>query len=212
MIEINLLPEELRAKAEKRSFATLPKLPFMPFVKGFVGVIIGLYLLISFFVVVEKIRLRGLLNKWESILPEKKQVDIVKDEIAKINNRVAILNKLMAERTLWSKKLNEISDSMVPGVWLTKFSIVEKIAETKESEKDKGKKPEIKKVRCLSLNGSVVAQGGTETAVVGRFIKSLKSNGEFFKDFKDIELGSINRMRFDDSEIVSFGLYCYFNK
>lgn len=215
MITINLLPEEFKKKIKKRSSSIgLPKIPFLPILLGVCGVFIGFYLLLLIFLFIENRSLALLNNDYEKIAKDKKEVSAVKDEIKNISNKILVLDKLIKEESPWSRRLNDLSGSMVSGVWLRKIYLGEKIiqvkSDPKEAVKDKLKKEEPKKVKYLGINGSVIAKGSEEAAIVGRFINSLKSNTDFFKDFKDVELGVMQSSMQDEVEIVNFELFCYF--
>jgi hypothetical protein len=126
----------------------------------------------------------------------------------------------MVKRFSWAKKLNDLSDSMTPGIWLTELSYDEKLGEVQRPAlpsplKKKGANenaPTTEKVvlRYLTISGMASSMGEEGTALIGRFIKNLKANNEFYSDFSEIELGTITREKVDDQEVMKFNITCLF--
>ncbi len=220
MIEINLLPKELK---KKRSQFKMPDITFifMPAAVGLVGLLILVQVLLTATIAYKSSQYKGLDKKWNKILPEKTQIDSIKGQIRGVQKKVDAIDKLIVKRTLWSRRLNDISDSMIPGIWLVKLSIDEKTvhfkAKTKylPSRKRKasaaaGSEEKAKVVRYLNIEGCASSTYGDETATVGRFIESLKENESFFESFSEIELELIERKVIKDIELMKFRLSCYF--
>jgi hypothetical protein len=215
MIEINLLPQELKKRRKK---IELPDISFLPVVAGLLGGIIILHLLLGTMLALRIGNLKRLEKRWQAILPDKEKADKLKAEFTATRNKVDAIDKLEQSRHSWARRLNDISDAMIPGVWLNKLwlekrVIVQERPEKNDSEETDAKtKAEPKKtiIRTLHLNGSVIAAGGEETAIIGKFIRSLKDNQEFFSDFKDIESASIQRTKLKEEETMDFELICYF--
>jgi hypothetical protein len=127
------------------------------------------------------------------------------------------------KRFLWSKKLNSLSDSMTPGIWLSSLDYDEKAGEKISAggakqqiakSKPASSGPAAEKItnKCLVLSGYASSMGEQGTASIGKFIKSLKENPEFYSDFDDIELGSIKAEKIQDQETMSFKLTCMFKQ
>ena len=216
MIEINLLPMELRKK--KKEF---PDISFLPIISLLLGIIIMIHLLLILAISLSTRNLRHLEKRWQEISPDKKSADELKYELTTIRNRIDTIDNLTQNRMSWAKKLNDLSDAMMPGVWLNKLWLEKKAVsqkiESKKGEEENvpldtkvGTAPEKIVIKILHLNGSVIATGGEETAAIGKFIRSLKSNQSFFADFSNIESISIQRNRLDDVEVMDFELICYF--
>jgi hypothetical protein len=90
---------------------------------------------------------------------------------------------------MWAQKLNQLSDLILPGTWLTHFYT--------DAE------------HRLIIEGSVVSKNEEEMASVGKFIKNIKDDERFFKDFKDIKLESVQRRTKDEADIVDFKITLY---
>lgn len=208
MIEINLLPKELRKKRIE-----LPNIPFIPIVV----VVLAIHLSLVLSANMKARTLTRIENKWQDILPEKEEADRLKGELARMRERIDAVDGLIQGRLSWAKKLSDLSDAMIQGVWLNRLWLEQKIilqkAEVQKSERggtQVSAAPRRIVVKTLHLDGSVIATGGEEAAAIGKFIRSLKNNKGFFADFKEIETTSIQRSQLKDVEVMDFELVCYF--
>jgi Tfp pilus assembly protein PilN len=214
MIEINLLPEELKKKKKK---VELPNVSFLPVITVLIGIIIMVHLLLVLSINLKTRSLKRLEKKWQEIAPENKRADKLKHEIGGMRARIQAIDNLIKGRINWAKKLSDLSDAMIPGIWLNRLWLEKKLMLSEsESESGRGVREQDGEgqesivLKTLHLNGSVIATGGEETAAIGRFIRSLKDSKGFFADFKDIESVSIQRTRLEDIEVMEFELLCYF--
>ena len=215
MIEINLLPPEIKKRKRK---IELPDISFLPIVAGLLGVIIIIHLLFGMTLALKAKSLKRLERKWETVLPDKQGADKMKSELTAMRGKIDAIDNLIKNRRSWARRLNDISDSMISGVWLNKLwlenriIIQEPVVKGDTGGKVKGTKAEPKNIVIMSLhlNGSAIAAGGEETAIIGKFIRGLKDNENFFSDFKDIESASIQRTKIKEEEIMDFELICYF--
>lgn len=219
MIEINLLPHEIRRKRKK---IELPNISFLPVVAAFLGVIIIIHLFTGLMAAMKAKTLKDLERKWQSVLPVKEEADKVKAELIGTRAKIDAIDKLIEARRSWAVMLGDISDAMIPGVWLNKLWLEKRaiareiprvMADSEESAAKTAKEPKkmtMMTIRTLHLNGSVITGGGEETAVIGKFIRSLKDNKNFISDFTDIESASIQRTKLKDEEVMDFELICYF--
>lgn len=212
MVEINLLPEERRKKEPifgKIDFTSL-ELSGLPFVKiagATFGVLIAIQCLLFLVGVCGKFYLNGVRAKYERLLPERTAAGKLKSETLEINKKAAAIDDLMVGRFSWAGKLAALNESMTPGIWLTNLSYDEGIASAAArpgGEKAAG--------RLLVISGYASGQGEQSTALVGRFIKALKENQEFYSSFGSIELGAIRRDRIDGQEAMNFRITCLFKE
>ncbi len=218
MIEINLLPPEIKRRKRK---IELPDISFLPIAAGLLGVVIIIHLSLGITLALKAKSLKRFERKWETMLPNKQEADRMKSELTAMRGKIDAIDKLIKNRRSWARRLNDISDAMIPGVWLNKLwlenrvIIQEPVVKSDTGEvggKVKATKAEPKKIviRSLHLNGSAIAAGGEETATIGKFIRGLKDNENFFSDFKDIESASIQRTQLKEEEIMDFELIGYF--
>lgn len=230
MIEINLLPEELKKKQERFKKIDISKIdiqniPVLNLAAAIFGVLITIQVILFFIGIYSGSLLNSLEAKYNSILPEKKEADLLKAQGGTINRKIGVIDELMVKRFSWAKKLNDLSDIITPGIWLTVLSYNEKLSEKTVAAIDakalKGKaqevpsKPVTEKVllNYLVISGFASSMGGEEgTAMIGKFIKSLKEDPSFYSDFSDIELGVIKTERLEDQEVMSFKITCLFKE
>ena len=256
MIEINLLPEELRKKEVPR--LALPVGQIIKTVAIGFGVFLLAQLLFIGLVFYKQVEL-GLLDKQVADLRnDTAKIARMKSEITAVKLHLTQVQGLVERKFYWTQALNAISDSTTKGIWLRGFSLgqgempeskdksrdkekkeKEKRAKEKEAkeakeeksskdknskedkEKEKGKEKSKEKAvssekesaprRHLRLEGSVVGSG-EETALVGKFIKELKSNPGFSRVFERVELMNMTDRKIKDYDVYDFVLICVFEK
>ncbi|MCK4463002.1 MAG: hypothetical protein KAU58_01690 [Candidatus Omnitrophica bacterium] len=189
MIELNLLPDELKIKKTKAiEFA---KLPIIPVSLGVLCVLIIMHTLLIFTVKINKTSLTKLKKEWESFSPKRNQMDKLKNRVKDINAKVKAIEELTQKRILWAKRLNCLSDSIHPNIWLSSLYYDKKSA-----------------IPTLGLEGFAT---GTEEDV-GRFMDTLENSKEFFSGLQSIELGFTKRSLIDKQEVTNFRLICAFKE
>lgn len=220
MIEINLLPEEVKKKrpsAKTDVFAmSMPSFPIVSIAMWAAGVILLIQLALFAIGVMSGVTFKSLGLQYKGILPKKQETEKLKTQVDNMNKKVSVINELMVKRFSWEKKLNSLSDAMTPGIWLTELEYNEKLADvlkpanTDSTKKIGGQAAENVLSKCLIISGAASSMGEEGTALIGRFIKSLKDDAEFYSDFSDIELGTIKREKMEDQEIMTFKITCFF--
>lgn len=183
MIEINLLPEQLRKKRMR-----LFEPDRMIFIIGasLIGIMVILFLGTNLIIGINFRRGFILKAKLESIKKEAGEAELLNQELNLFKQKIGIIDELMSRRFLWAKKLNQLSDLVSPGIWLTDFFF----------------DPQ----QSMRISGSVVSKKGEEMAFVAKFMKNLKEDSSFFAGFKDIELEGIQRRIVQNIEVVDFTL------
>ena len=225
MIKINLLPEDLRER--EYSFANLGvnfKGQAELFRKLGIAVIVILAAAhIALFVIGinSSARFKAMTQKSNKLLPGRKESERLKAELEVINRKAQSIDVLMANRFSWARELNDLSDSIVQGIWLTDINYAEKPAEVSAEAKAEpvrsgGKKAAAKvseknkNVGYLNISGYASSMGEQGTALVGKFIKGMKDNPSFSSSFSEIKLESIKAEKFLDQEVMSFKITCQF--
>jgi len=215
MLEINLLPENLKKNTSDLSI-DISKLPILRITGIVLVAIIGLQFLLGMVNRIQRSRLSKVRSAYEAMLPDKTRLDKLKSERYTVLTRIDALDGFDESGIKWSGKLSRISQLINPGVWLNKMEIKRQIVQRTEEMLDPATNIVNKRTikvprRSLAVHGTVVSLGGgEETALVSKFIKNLKSDDEFFKDFTDIELETIRRDRIKDIEVMEFIFACYF--
>jgi len=225
MIEINLLPEELGKKKRQAASTAISQISLknLPFLKIAAIAVIGLLaiqLMVFIAGVIYGTNYSMLEKNYKEILPRKQETEKLRLQADNMSKKVIAIDELMVKRLSWMKKLSDLSESMTPGTWLTELGYYEKLGEISRPVKINLLKqkpgveaaPLVEKValRYLTISGMASSMGEEGTALIGRFMKSLKSNSEFYSDFSDIELGTITREKVDEQEVMKFTITCLF--
>lgn len=188
MMNINLVPESLRK--QKKNFWVKKVLRSLP-LEIIVGVMGGVFVIL----VATHILLQGIIfvqlgshsrvkTNWEQLLPQKRQVDQVLQDIAFLRENISSVEKVTTKRrTLWAPKLNVISDQIPPGVWLQRVSL---------------------EGNTLMIMGSSVSKQGNEMISVSNFGSNVKSQDIFMHNVSNIEVSSIKRRMVKDIMAADF--------
>lgn len=191
MIEINLLPEELRKQKKLDLKLDLEMVDKIKFLAGgvFAGILILLILLLVIGSAVRKKQIVNLMMKEQAIAPKKAQAEEANKDILFLMAKMAELDEITKRKFLWSKKLNELSDLVLPGIWLTRIYT----------------DPEGR----FMIEGSVISKKEEAMATVGKFMKDIRESQAFFRDFSNIKLESVQRKGTSDRDVVDFKIALY---
>lgn len=228
MIKINLLPEGLR----KEEFSLKQMAINMPgggvlarnAAIGIAAVLVIMHSVLFLVKTNSSGAVKEMSKKFDRLLPQKKEYAALEEEVSLSNRKARAIDDLMANRFSWAKKLNELSDSIIPGIWLTELTYEETqrdvVVEAKDAlapgashlSKKEAMKPQTKKMaaRYMIMSGYASSMGEQGTSLVGKFIKSMKDNSAFSSDFSDIKLESIKSDKIQEQEVMSFKITCSF--
>lgn len=185
MIEINLLPEELKFKPRKIGFAFEKKqiLLILPLILG-VLICVHIYLAASF--ITKNNQLRLLNNRWKSLEPQRKELENFNKEYGiESADTLILIQRLLSQRINWSEKLNKLSLYLPSGIWFNEISITP---------------------NGFTLQGSVISLAQDEMGLINRFFDSLKNDSKFFGDFNNMELTSVQKKIIGGYDITDFVL------
>lgn len=193
MIEINLLPEELRKKIVKQKKPEVVKSSTVGLEPKhavlLVPVIFLLLILMHLFLGVSGLTKSGYLSmlnsKLRSFEPQKKELDIFNSEYKLASEDTQAIAQLLRERIFWSEKLNKLSLSLPGGVWFNNLSV-----NSKE----------------MILQCSAVSLSKEELTLIKQLIDSLKNDPVFFKDFISLDMGSAVKRTLGSYDITDFTL------
>lgn len=205
IIQTNLLPEELRKKERIRLL--LPNVPLRKALTAFFGIFFMIQVALSGFAFYQKGRLGQVEKQTVALKAQNKEVALRKAEITSAKARSNEIASLIRRDFFWTKLLNDLSDSVTKGIWLTGLSIEDQVGPSVTNAK--GRKVAGLKTKILSLGGSAVGQG-QETATIGKFIKELKDHPSLSEIFQDVKLQNINQKRVRDADVYDFTLTCLF--
>lgn len=184
MIEINLLPPELRVvhKTKKISFDFKPNklLSFMP-------IAVGLIILIHIFLIirgtVKASQYRTLKNKLHSLEPQRKTLEDFNKENAILSQDALAIQQMTGQRIIWSQKLNRLSMDLPSGIWFSDLAVTPK---------------------DFLLQASAVSLSKEEMNIITKLIDNLKNDPAFIQDFNSLELNSVQRRVIGGYDVIDF--------
>ncbi len=197
MIEIDLLPQEFRTKKK----AYLTQIPKKEIILAVLGCLVLFHLFLISLTAMSAKRLKGLKGTWQELAPKRERLDGLKKQLSEINARIPLFEQVIKNRILWSKKLNQLSELMVSGIWLNELSVETKKAQAKGQP-----------LKYLIIQGSCASRTKDEPALIGRFMQNLKDDPLFSSDFAEIELGPIEKRLINQTAVMDFILTCRFKQ
>jgi Tfp pilus assembly protein PilN len=186
MIEINLLPEELKAKAKAKKIAMAIELKYFLYLIPFIfGILVCIYIYLIGLNLAKNRQLAMLNAKWQKLEPERKTLEDFKKRYALTNEDARAVEQLTKENINWSEKLNKLSLLLPYKIWFNELSI---------------------SPREFVLHGSVVSLQKEGMGLITEFIDRLKKDAAFSGDFKNLELSSTQWKTIGGYDIVDFVL------
>ena len=185
MIEINLLPQELKVKPKKDAAIGIEPAQFLYIIPIVFSVLICVHLYLGLIGIVKSQQLRALNNKWNVLSPERKLLEDFRMAYDAVSQDAKTVQQLTAQEINWSQKLNYLSLNLPYGIWFNEITLTQK---------------------DLILKGSVISLKKEEMSLINKFIESLKNDTVFFKDFKNLELSSVQRTQVSGYDVVTFAL------
>ena len=202
MIELNLLPKELRHKKKKRP---MPKIPIIPIFVGVMGVLIVIHLLLILLINNNKGLLVTLNKKWDQMQPQREETGKIAKEINDLEKRLAAVRALAKPDKDWTEILNGLNQAVITNVWLYSLEMKQK-----REFVDTGKNKAVR--LFLHLRGYALGKSEQATSLVAKFINSLKKNGDFSDYFDGIELRNMTSLQVSGEEAMMFELSCRFKQ
>lgn len=194
MIEINLLPEELRTKTKARAseqaavtkvvLANQDKL-FIYAIPALLALLIAVHLYFTVVAISKNTQLISLNRKWLSLEPQKKTLDAFNKEFSSGSQDANFAQLLINQRVLWSQKLNKLSLHLPTGVWFNEIMF-------------NGK--------SITIQGSVISMQRDQVSLVNKLLDDLKMDTDFSKDFSSFELTSMQNKVIGGYDIADFVL------
>lgn len=180
MIEINLLPEELKIKKLVNT-----QLNFIVFAISTLALII--LLIINIFVIslsaAKNIQLKILNKKWEGLFSQRQKVKEFKEGSSILTDDVKAIQQLTKDKILWSAKINKLSSLLPSGIWFRDIAL--------DSEN-------------LIIRGTIVSLEKEEMNKVNLFLNNLRKDELFYSDFDNLDLTSVQRRILGGYEVVDF--------
>lgn len=181
MIEINLLPEELKTKHTQK--ISIESSRIIHAVIAFFVLLIGVHIFLLAVGIGKSHKYNVLNKKWQDLQPQKNTVEELKKTYNVLSADANTIRQLASQRINCSEKLNRLSLDVPYGIWFNELSVVKK---------------------DFLLRGSAVSLEKIEITLINDFMDKLKNDAAFFKDFISLELTSIQRRTLGGYDIVDF--------
>lgn len=182
MIEIDLLPEELKL-SPKKEIKKIETKQFLRFLPAVCAIVIIIHIYFAFVLLVKNFQFQTLEKKWQGLKPQKKALEEFQKESALLSRDTQVIEQFIKQRVIWAEKLNRLSLDLPAGIWFNEISILAK---------------------DFKLKGSAVSTAKTEISLINKFLNNLKNDNVFFKDFVNLELGSVQVRIVGVREVVDF--------
>ncbi|MFQ5952369.1 MAG: PilN domain-containing protein [Candidatus Omnitrophota bacterium] len=199
MIELNLLPKELRRKKKKKPTA-MPEIPVIPICIGVVCLLLVTHLTLIFLTKNNRDLSVTLKNNWDQMKPQKEKTDKFFTEMHDLQRRVEAVRLIAKPELSWAKLLNGLNQAMIPNIWLSDLKLTFEKGERRE------------KPVSLDLTGYALGRSDVALPTVGRFMESLKKNKNFSPYFEEIELEDMRNYVISGEEVMMFRLDCRFKR
>jgi len=183
MIEINLLPEELRVKHRRIGKISIESKYFIYLIPLIFALLIFAHICLAAVGAAQNIHFSMLNSKWKKLKPQMEILDNLKKKYDLLALDSRLVQELNNRRINWSEKLNRLSLDLPPGAWFNELGA---------SQKE------------FILKASVFSLQKEEMASIKKFIDSLKNDAPFLKNFGSPELGSVQKRSAAGYDIVDF--------
>ena len=188
MIEINLLPPQLRKKRKTANLVSrtiaLPRDTVIALAGGAIFFLLFVHAVLQFVIAIKFVQIKRYERQLEKIAPDKANADRVVQELRVLQAKVIAIEDVAGQRkVLGAKKLNEISNALPPGIWLTRLAFQDGL---------------------LVMQGSAVSKTKNEMSTVHSFTANLKNEQGFNDSLSNIELGLIKSRKINTTPIADF--------
>ncbi len=190
MIEINLLPEELKPKTRKIGKVSIKSKSFLYLFPLVFAVLILVHICLAAGAIVKISQFSILNNKWKKLQPQRELLNNLKKEYDVLASTAKLIEELNSRRNNWSEKLNRLSLDLPSGIWFNEITV---------SQKE------------FVLKASAVSLQKEEMSLINKFIESLKNNTAFTRGFNNLELSSVQRKSIVGYDVVDFILTAKLN-
>ena len=219
MIKVNLLPPEFRMKEETgeislRRLATSRNL--LRFVLVLVVLEMGFFLESALWA---GPRIGAFQEELATLEPQHKVVRMMQGELQKSRVTDTQIRTWFNRPFYWTNLLRDLSDSVIPGVWLSHIEITRREFDI-SAMKDTGTAPgprlfsagRRREKRVVFVLSGRTAVRGQETATIGRVIQRLKKKEVFSRVMEDIYLENIKRVEREVRPLFEFSIVCVVKK
>lgn len=184
MIEINLLPEDLKIRVSKRRIGIESRnLAYL--VPAVFGILLFAHICLAGLTILKHWQYSALNNKWQKLKPQQEMLSGFKGQYDVLSSNTQAIQQLNRRRVNWAEKLNKLSLKVPSGIWFNELS---------------GTRTEI------VLKASVISLQKEEMGLINKFMDNLRNDAGFFQDLNNLELSSVQRRSLGGYDIVDFVL------
>jgi hypothetical protein len=183
MIEINLLPDDLKIKKQASQPSQFDNLVYL--IPVILVVVIFVHLYLGFVFMTRSQVLAGLERSWRTLEPQRNEVLGMKSEINAESSDAKVVKGYMSARVLLAPKLNKLSLDLQPGIWFNDITFNRS---------------------SLFVKASIVSLKMDEMDVINTFLEGLKNDRDFNADFSSVEVGAVQRKTVGSYDVVDFVL------
>lgn len=185
MIEINLLPKNLR-KAEKKI-----NVPYKAYIILLAVLLFFLHVFLFSLGIIERVQVNGFTRAWDDLSPQSKDSAQTREQIKVFEADIDVMKNLFARKVVLTELFSSLNASVPKGLWL------ERLSYSKDG---------------LVIQGSVISLTQNEMTIIGKFLQSLKGSNVFSSVFSKIELTSVQRRMIKTYDVVDFILVGEFKR
>jgi len=182
MIEINLLPEELRPRQVK--FIIPPEI-FLLIILSVFSLLVIIHLYLGARLLFKSLHYRSLNRQWVQLESQRKMADEWKQEHKVNSQHSEYVRGLISQRVTVSDKMQILSDALPKGIWFNRLSL---------------------KQKEFLLEGSVISLKKDQMSLLNLFLNFLNKDKRFSKDFVRLELGRMSMRTLGGYPVMDFVL------
>ncbi len=187
MININLLPPDARRSHVLRQISW-PMIPVLHIIAAMLVLVLSVHLPLWAMTSWRS----GALSKLERQRTTEGGIETdpasLRAQLQNMADRIAELDTLLVQPSVWAKQLNALADLMPDGFWLDEVN--------------------LDPMRKLTIRGHAMTSKGSETAEVGRWMRRLRQHEAFFSPFTQVSLDHIEREVLGNFAAVQFSISC----
>jgi Tfp pilus assembly protein PilN len=180
MIEINLLPQELRIKKIGPGLTPENLILVIPLI---FAVLIAVHIYLGVAYLSGGYQLGQLNKKWKASEPQRRIVESANKEYAGLTQNEAAVQQILKERVVWAEKLNLLSIDLPTGTWFNEITV---------SGKD------------FTIKGSVFSPTKQDFAQINKFLGTLTDDKKFFSGFLSLQLGPVQKNPVGSYDVSDF--------
>lgn len=177
MIEINLLPPDLRKKEIAQQFKTSLIIYFVTMA------VLAIHLLFFVLNVYKKVQVDSLNSSWEKAQPQFSEIEVLKNNLEIKRDKAKVMEQILGRNIYFTEFFNKINKAIPKGLWLNRLSF---------------------SYDGLVIGGSVFSFGTEEVSLVNKFFNELKNDEFFISNFNYFNLDSVQRRVIKEYEVLDF--------